>query len=85
MDTNQHWFHKKWGLNENRLENRIIELEKMILELQQKYDAILIDVQRLEEESIESTNTLYEIMNSVDAVDSRIDILTLEKWTDKNV
>lgn len=85
MDTNQHWFHKKWGLNENRLENRIVELEKMILELQQKYDAILIDVQRLEEESIESTNTLYEIMNSVDAVDSRIDILTLEKWTDKNV
>jgi len=29
----------------------------------------------LEEENVETTNTLYEIMHSVDAVDARIDIL----------
>lgn len=34
----------------------------------------------LEEENVETTNTLYEIMNSIDAVDSRIDILTSEKF-----
>jgi hypothetical protein len=27
---------------------------------------------------------LYELGNSIDAVDSRIDILTAEKWIDKN-
>jgi hypothetical protein len=30
---------------------------------------------KLEEENVETTNTLYEIMHSVDAVDARIDIL----------
>lgn len=42
-------------------------------------------IEKLEEENIETTNTLYEIMNSVDAVDARIDILTVEKWNNKNV
>ena len=40
----------------------------MIEELKQR-------IEILEEESIETSNTLYEIMNSVDAVDRRIDIL----------
>lgn len=39
----------------------------------------------LEEENIETTNTLYEIMHSVDAVDARIDILTAEKFLKDNV
>ena len=30
---------------------------------------------KLEEENAETTNTLYEIMHSVDAVDASIDIL----------
>jgi hypothetical protein len=30
---------------------------------------------RLEEENIETTNVLYEILNSIQAVDHRIDIL----------
>jgi len=51
--------------------------------------AILLDLQRrievLEAENLETTNTLYELMNSIDAVDTRIDILTAEKWTDKDV
>jgi hypothetical protein len=51
--------------------------------------SILLDLQErveiLEEENIETTNTLYELMNSVDAVDARIDILTAEKWNKKDV
>jgi len=44
-------------------------------ELEEKYLCVLMDVKRLEEENIETTNTLYEIMNSIEAVDARIDIL----------
>jgi septal ring factor EnvC (AmiA/AmiB activator) len=32
-------------------------------------------IEKLEEENVETTNTLYEIMHSVEAVDARIDIL----------
>jgi hypothetical protein len=46
-----------------------------LAELEEKYLCLLIDVKRLEEENIETTNTLYEVMNSVEAVDARIDIL----------
>lgn len=35
----------------------------------------------LEQENIETTNLLYEISNSIDAVDARIDIIVLEKFT----
>lgn len=42
-------------------------------------------IEKLEEENIETTNTLYEVMNSIDAVDARIDILTAEKWSRKDV
>ena len=56
-----------------------------LLELQEKYDALLLDVTRLEEENIETSNTLYELMNSIDAVDARIDILTLERWKERDV
>jgi hypothetical protein len=51
--------------------------------------SILLDLQKrveiLEAENIETTNTLYELMNSIEAVDARIDILTLEKWKEKDV
>ena len=36
----------------------------------------------LEEENVETTNELYRLENSLDA---RIDILTLENWTNKDV
>lgn len=42
-------------------------------------------VKYLEEENIETSNVLYEVMNNIDAVDARIDILTLEKWKNGNV
>ena len=55
-----------------------IDLYAKIVELE---DRIAV----LEEENIETSNCLYEIMNSIDAVDARIDILTLENWDNKDV
>jgi predicted RNase H-like nuclease (RuvC/YqgF family) len=46
----------------------IDDVYKRLYELEAK-------VQRLEEENIETSNTLYEIMNSIEAVDRRIDII----------
>jgi septal ring factor EnvC (AmiA/AmiB activator) len=61
----RNWFQKKWGtLGEVPIElllKKIEELEERMV--------------KLEEENVETTNTLYEIMHSVDAVDARIDIL----------
>jgi hypothetical protein len=54
--------------------------------LEEKYQCLLQDVKRLEEENIETTNVLYEVMNNIDAVDTRIDIITAERFIkDKDV
>jgi septal ring factor EnvC (AmiA/AmiB activator) len=77
-----YWFQKKWGTyNEVPTDS----LLKRIEELEEKYSALLLDVKRLEEENIETTNTLYEIMNTIDAVDTRIDIITAEKFLKDDV
>lgn len=71
------WFHKKWGLKPevpiDDVYDRLVELEKKVL--------------KLEEENIETTNTLYELMNSIEAVDRRIDIIAENPWMEqfKNV
>ena len=57
------------------LAKQVLLLAERITTLEQKYEGALIDIKRLEEENVETTNTLYEIMHSVDAVDARIDIL----------
>ena len=62
--SDKNWLQKKWGTSEVPTD----VLFKKIEELEQK-------IIKLEEENVETTNTLYEIMNSVDAVDARIDIL----------
>jgi hypothetical protein len=62
-----------------------IDLYSKLIELEEKYSSLLVDVKYLEEENIETSNVLYEIMNSIDAVDARIDILTLEKWKSEDV
>ena len=85
FNTDPHWFQKKWGLPNKSLEERITVLEQLVFELQEKYQGALVDIKRLEEENIETSNCLYELMNSIDAVDARIDILTAEKWMDKDV
>jgi hypothetical protein len=70
--TNPHWFHKKWGL---KPEVPMDDVYKRLSDLEEKYQGLLLDVKRLEEENIETTNVLYEIMNSTEAIDRRIDIV----------
>lgn len=63
--SDPNWFQKKWGfvseVPTETLLRRIEELEKKVA--------------RLEEENIETDNVLYELSNSLNAVDCRIDIL----------
>jgi len=70
-----YWFFKKWGFPEP------IPADSTAQKLQELEDRIKV----LEEENVETTNTLYELMNSIEAVDVRIDILTAEKWINKDV
>ena len=58
------------------------ELEGRMNVLEEKYKGALEDIKRLEEENVETTNTLYEIMHSIDAVDARIDIVA-DDWGDQ--
>jgi len=67
--SEQHWFHKKWGLKQ---ETPMDEVYERLAALEEKYNALLLDVKRLEEENVELTNELYRMENSLDA---RIDIL----------
>ena len=67
------WFFspsKKPIVEEVDLYAKIIELENRIA--------------KLEEENIETSNCIYELGNSIQAVDNRIDILSVEAFT-KNV
>jgi hypothetical protein len=77
-NTDPYWFHKKWGLPTKSLEERIVVLERLVEELQEK-------VRCLGEENVETSNCLYELSNSIEAVDARIDILSVENWTNKDV
>ena len=73
MMSDRNWFQKKWGTPEvptDVLFKKIEELEQRIV--------------KLEEENVETTNVLYEIMHTIDAVDARIDILYEETSTLNN-
>ena len=49
----------------------IVELNDRIKTLEEKYNAVLIDIKRLEEENVELTNSLYEMENRLESkVDS---------------
>ena len=61
-----------------------VDVYSKLIQLEEKYNSLLLDVKRLEDENIETTNVLYQVMNSVDAIDARIDILTLENWNRRN-
>jgi hypothetical protein len=70
--SDPNWFQKKWGTPEvptDILFRKIEELDQRIV--------------KLEEENIETTNTLYEIMHSVEAVDARIDIVAENPWKEQ--
>ncbi len=55
-----------------------VDVYTKLIELQERIEA-------LEAENVENSNCFYELSNSIDAVDARIDILTAEKWSEKNV
>jgi len=70
--SDPNWFQKKWGMPEvptDTLFRKIEELEQRIV--------------KLEEENVETTNTLYEIIHSIDAVDARIDIVAENPWKEQ--
>jgi hypothetical protein len=58
----------------------IEELQNKVKVLEEKYRDALIDIKRLEEDNIETSNLFYELINSIDAVDNRIDILYGDKY-----
>lgn len=51
-----------------------------IVELEEKIKLLEKQIEYLKEENIETTNILYELQNSIEAVDNRIDIITAEKF-----
>jgi hypothetical protein len=67
----------KWFISPN--EKQVNEdVYSKLIELQGRIEA-------LESESVENSNCFYELSNSIDAVDARIDILKLESWEEKDV
>lgn len=77
----------KWFFSDTKkpITEEHIDVYAKLAELEEKYQCLLVDVKRLEEENIETSNLLYEFSNSLDAVDARIDILTGEKWLREDV
>lgn len=68
----KYWFFEKWGIEpKNSLLDYVKKLEERI--------------EKLEYENVETTSTLYELQNSIEAVDSRIDIITGEKFVVDNI
>jgi septal ring factor EnvC (AmiA/AmiB activator) len=67
--SDPYWFQKKWGTMKQDVPVEV--LIKRIEELENK-------VAKLEEENIETTNVLYEIMENIRALDNRIDIVAGE-------
>ncbi len=60
-------------------------LLERIEELESKYQGALLDIKRLEEENIENSNLIYELLNTTEAIDRRIDIVAEEFRTKKDV
>ena len=64
MMSDKNWFQKKWGAPKVPIDillDRVEQLEERLI--------------KLEEENIETSNVLYEIINSTEAIDARIDIV----------
>jgi hypothetical protein len=64
MMSDKNWFQKKWGTPKVPIDillDRVEELENRLM--------------KLEEENIETSNVLYELMENIRAVDNRIDII----------
>jgi hypothetical protein len=55
-----------------------VDVYSKLLELEKR-------IEYLEAENVENSNCFYELSNCIDAVDARLDILTLENWNNKDV
>ena len=61
--------------SEHSLAEILIRQQESIDTLNEKYDGLLCDVKRLEEENIGLTNELYEIYNIIDSTsDQKVDL-----------
>ena len=62
--SDKNWFQKKWGTPK-------VPIDILLDRVEQLEDRLM----KLEEENIETSNVLYEIINSTEAIDARIDIV----------
>lgn len=63
-----------------------ISVADLVNQYEQRIEKLENDIAFLKEENIETSNVLYELMNSIEALDARIDIVTAEKFLkDDNV
>lgn len=60
---------------EPNLHQMIMGLQSQIENLENRMDSIMNIVETLKDENVETTNTLYELQTSIEAVDRRIDIV----------
>ena len=62
--NDKNWFQKKWGSPK-------VPIDILLDKVEQLEDRLM----KLEEENIETSNILYELMENIRAVDARIDII----------
>lgn len=60
---------------EPNLHQMILNLQGQLDNLETRMDSIMNDIETLKEENVETTNVLYELQNTIEAVDRRIDIM----------
>jgi septal ring factor EnvC (AmiA/AmiB activator) len=58
-------------------------LGQLLQELTLYVKSLQDKIEKLEEENVETTNTLYELMHTIDAIDARIDIVHAHNETQK--
>ena len=62
-----------------------VSLMDLISQLEDKICKMQNEIDFLKEENIENSNLIYELTENIRALDVRIDIVTAEKFIDKNV
>jgi hypothetical protein len=58
-------------------------LEELCYQLTLNVKILQDRIEKLEEENVETSNLLYELMHSIDAIDARIDIVAAHNETQK--
>jgi hypothetical protein len=75
--SDPNWFQKKWGKLDDApvddIYDRLSNLEVLVKDLE-------LRIEELQRENVETSNCLYEIMNTTEAIDRRIDIV-FEEFT----